>query len=104
MKRIALCLTGLSMVASFANVARAQLPKFDTTPGKWAYNTRTEIPGMGSIPMNFEQCVTQRDIDEARNLAAQKDAGFDCKFSSPKVTGNRYLFTATCTSKTCPSL
>lgn len=99
MKRIALCLAACLTISS---VAQAQLPKFDTSPGKWAYNTRTEIPGMGSIPMSFEQCVTQKDIDEGRNLSAQKDAGLDCKYSSPKITGNRYLFTATCTSKDMP--
>ncbi len=99
MKRIALCLAALLMVA---NVAQAQLPKFDTSPGKWSYNTRTEIPGMGSIPMSFEQCVTQKDIDEGKNLSGQKDSGVSCKYSTPKVTGNRYLFTATCTGKDVP--
>ena len=99
MKRIALC---LAILLTVANVAQAQLPKFDTSPGKWAYNTRTEIPGMGSIPMSFEQCVTQKDIDEGRNLSAQKDAGMDCKYSDLKQTGSRYQFTATCTSKNMP--
>ena len=99
MKRIALCLATLLTITS---VAQAQLPKFDTSPGKWAYNTRTEIPGMGSIPISFEQCVTQKDIDEGRNLSAQKDAGIDCTYSSPKITGNRYVFTATCAGKDMP--
>ena len=96
MKRIALCMAALVFLA---NVAQAQLPKFDTTPGKWSYSTRTEIPGMGSIPMSFEQCVTQKDIDEGKNLSGQKDAGISCKYSTPKVTGNRYVFTATCAGK-----
>ena len=91
-------LSGLLLVG----VAEAQIPKFGTAPGKWSYNTRTEIPGMGSIPMSFEQCVTQKDIDEGRNLSAQKDAGIDCKYSNLQVTGNRYLFTATCTGKDMP--
>ena len=99
MKRIALCMAALVFLA---NVAQAQLPKFDTTPGKWSYNTRTEIPGMGSIPMSFEQCVTQKDIDEGKNLSGQKDAGISCKYSNPKVTGNRYVFTATCSGKDVP--
>ena len=85
-----------------ANVAYAQMPKLDSAPGKWSYSTRTEIPGMGSIPMSFEQCVTQKDIDEGRNLSAQKDAGMSCKYSDLKQTGNRYQFTATCTSKDLP--
>ena len=99
MKRIAvLLLASLSL----AGVASAQLPKLDTSPGKWSYSTRTEIPGIGSIPMSFEHCVTQKDIDEGRQLSAQKDAGIDCKYSDLKQTGNRYQFTATCTSKNMP--
>lgn len=96
MKRITLTLL---VLMSLAGTSQAQLPKFDTSPGKWSYNTRTEIPGMGSIPMSFEQCVTQKDIDEGRNLSSQKDAGLDCKYGNLKQTGNRYQFTATCTSK-----
>ena len=86
----------------FVSVASAQMPKFDTSPGKWSYSTRTEIPGMGSIPMSFDQCVTQKDIDEGKNLSAQKEAGMDCKYSNVKQTGNRYQFTATCTGKSMP--
>ena len=102
MKRIAHCLATLLALSSVAGIADAQVPKFDTAPGKWSYSTRTEIPGMGSIPMNFEQCVTQKDIDEGRNLSAQKDAGIDCKYSDLKKTGSRYQFTATCTGKNLP--
>ena len=101
MKRIALSLC-FAALFTITGVAEAQLPKFDTSPGKWAYNTRTEIPGMGSIPVSFEQCVTQKDIDEGRNLSAQKDAGIDCKYSDLKQTGNRYQFKASCTGKDLP--
>jgi Protein of unknown function (DUF3617) len=95
MKRFSIAM----LVASASFAAVAQLPKFDTQPGKWSYTTRTEIPGIGSLPMSFEQCVTQKDIDEGRNLSAQKEAGMDCKYSDPKVSGNRYQFTATCKMK-----
>ncbi len=93
-----LCVSALSV----SLVASAQLPKLDTQPGKWSYSTRTEIPGIGSIPMNFDQCVTQKDIDEGRNLSAQKQAGVDCKYTDLKQSGDRYQFTATCTSKDVP--
>ncbi len=99
MKRITVLLIA---TLSFVSVASAQMPKFDTSPGKWSYSTRTEIPGMGSIPMSFDQCVTQKDIDEGKNLSAQKEAGMDCKYSNLKQTGNRYQFTATCTGKSMP--
>ena len=85
-----------------AGAASAQLPKLDTSPGKWSYSTRTEIPGMGSIPMNFEHCVTQKDVDEGRQLAAQRDAGIDCKYSDLQQIGNRYQFISTCTGKGLP--
>jgi hypothetical protein len=88
--------------ATLSVTATAQLPKLNTQPGKWAYTTRTEIPGIGSIPMSFEQCVTQKDIDEGKNLSAQKDAGMDCKYTDVKVTGNRYQFVATCKMKDVP--
>ncbi len=92
------------LIASFsiAGIASAQMPKLNTSPGQWSYSTRTEIPGMGSIPMSFDQCVTQKDIDEGKNLSAQKEAGMDCKYSNLKQTGNRYQFTATCTGKSMP--
>ncbi|MBS0313679.1 MAG: DUF3617 family protein [Proteobacteria bacterium] len=82
--------------------ALAQLPKFDTAPGKWSYTTRTEIPGMGSIPMSFEHCVTQKDIDEGRNLNSQKDSGMSCTYRDVKVSGTRYQFTAVCSGRDLP--
>jgi Protein of unknown function (DUF3617) len=88
-----------TVTATLAASASAQMPKLDTQPGKWSYSTRTEIPGIGSIPMSFEQCVTQKDIDEGKNLSAQKDAGMDCKYTNLKVSGNRYQFVATCKMK-----
>ena len=92
-------LTPLIASIVLCGAAAAQMPKLDSAPGKWSYSTRTEIPGMGSIPMSFEQCVTQKDIDEGKNLSGQKSAGMDCKYSNLKQTGNRYQFTATCSSK-----
>jgi Protein of unknown function (DUF3617) len=94
--------TTLFIALTLSFVAHAQVPKFDTQPGKWSYTTRTEIPGVGSIPMSFEQCVTQKDIDEGKNLSAQKEAGMDCKYSDVKKTGNRYQFVATCKMKDTP--
>ncbi|MCX8098758.1 MAG: DUF3617 domain-containing protein [Casimicrobiaceae bacterium] len=80
----------------------AQVPNFNMQPGKWSYTTRTEIPGVGSFPVTFEQCVTQKDIDEGRSLAAQREAGVDCKYQDLKVSGNRYTFTAVCRIKDVP--
>lgn len=101
MKRTILIATAVAALG-LSGGAFAQMPKLDTQPGKWSYTTRTEIPGIGSIPMSFEQCVTQKDIDEGRNLSAQKDAGMDCKYSDVKQSGNRYQFTATCKVKDVP--
>lgn len=85
-----------------ACAANAQLPKFDTQPGKWSYTTTTQIPGLGALPMTFEQCVTQKDIEEGKNLNAQRQAGMECQYSDVKTSGNRYQFTATCKSKDMP--
>jgi hypothetical protein len=98
MKRLMFAVAAISLTGA----AFAQLPKLDTQPGKWNYTTRSEIPGIGSIPMSFEQCVTQKDIDEGKNLSAQKDAGMDCKYSDVKASGNRYQFVATCKMKDVP--
>jgi hypothetical protein len=98
MKRFCFLMSSVA-VAVLAGTATAQMPKLDTQPGKWNYSTRTEIPGIGTIPMSFDQCVTQKDIDEGRNLSAQKEAGVDCKYSDVKQTGNRYQFVATCRTK-----
>jgi hypothetical protein len=103
MKRLSFVHTTFAALTLCTSLAvNAQMPKLETQPGKWSYSTRTEIPGMGSIPMNFDQCVTQKDIDEGRNLSAQKQAGVDCKYTNLKQSGNRYQFTATCTSKDVP--
>jgi len=104
MKTVSLMATAFAAFTALAltHSAMADMPKINTQPGKWSYTTRTEIPGLGSIPMSFEQCLTQKDIDEGRNLSAQKDAGVDCKYSDVKQSGNRYQFTATCKMKDVP--
>lgn len=99
--RLTLIITA-TITASASLPSVAQLPNFNMQPGKWSYTTRTEIPGMGSIPMSFDQCVTQKDIDEGRSLSAQKEAGMDCKYQDLKTMGNRFTFTAVCRSKDMP--
>jgi hypothetical protein len=92
----------LVVAAATSLPTAAQLPNFNMQPGKWSYTTRTEIPGIGAIPVNFEQCVTQKDIDEGRSLSAQKDAGMDCKYQDLKNMGSRFTFTAVCRTKDMP--
>jgi hypothetical protein len=92
-----------AIVSSMPLIAAAQtLPKIDIQPGKWSYSTRTEIQGMGSIPSSFEQCVTQKDIDQGAHLQAQKSAGLECVYANVKSSGNRHTFTSTCKSSSLP--
>lgn len=48
----------LVIAASGISAANAQNLK----PGQYEYTTKTEVFGI-SIPVNFKQCVTQKDID-----------------------------------------
>lgn len=71
-------------------------------PGSYEYTTVTEMMGM-KIPMNFKQCVTQKDIDSNKAYANQQGAdgcsapdvkrngpAISVKFSctKPKMTGS----------------
>lgn len=70
-------------------------------PGSYEYTTVTEMMGM-KIPVNFKQCVTQKDIDSNKAYASQQGAegctppdvkrngaAITVKFSctKPKMTG-----------------
>ena len=71
-------------------------------PGSYEYTTVTEMMGM-KIPVNFKQCVTQKDIDSNKAYASQQGAegctppevkrngsAISVKFSctKPKMTGS----------------
>ena len=93
--------TTIAAIATIVSVGASAAPAPNLKPGQYEYSTITEVFGI-KIPVNFKHCVTQKDVDEGRQLAAQKDAGMDCKYSDLKQTGNHYMFTATCSGKNMP--
>lgn len=70
-------------------------------PGKYAYSLEMNNPALPfKMPaMNFNQCVTAKDLDEGRAFQSQKDAGVDCNYSNVKASPGSFQFTATCKMK-----
>lgn len=70
-------------------------------PGKYAYNIEMNNPAIPfKMPaMNFQQCVTAKDMDEGKAFQAQKDAGVDCTYSNMKSSPGSFQFTAVCKMK-----
>ncbi len=63
-------LLAAAFTATLAVTASAQNLK----PGQYEYTTKTEVFGI-SIPINFKQCVTQKDVDS--NNAYVNKQGLD---------------------------
>ena len=82
--------------------AQAQVPRIaEMKPGRYSYNIVTEMPGLPikPPPVNFEQCVTAKDVDEGKALQAQRDAGMTCKYSDMKSRAGSYSYKASCNTK-----
>ena len=97
-RQVALGAFSVVIASCFVLPAHAQNMK----PGNYEYTTVTEMMGM-KIPVNFKQCVTQKDIDSNKAYASQQGAegctppevkrngaAITVKFScaKPKMTGN----------------
>jgi Protein of unknown function (DUF3617) len=67
MKKLFNCL--IFMIASLAATVHAQNIK----PGQYDYAVTSEMFGM-KIPINFKQCVTQKDVESNNAYANQKGA------------------------------
>jgi len=100
-------LAGLFAGAALAQVGspayEAWAKAYGPKPGMYAYSMTTEttgIPGMGKMKMpafNMKQCLTQKDIDEGRQLmSGQKNAGFKCAISNFKAQGANAQYTQLC--------
>jgi hypothetical protein len=70
-------------------------------PGKYNYTIEMSNPGMPvkMPPMNFQHCVTAKDMIDGRAFQAQRDAGVDCTYSDIKQTAGRVQFKAVCSIK-----
>ena len=75
----------------------AQLPKFDTAPGKWSYNTPHRDSRHGQHSDELRAMRHAKTSMRAATSAPKKPAWTAAEYRDVKVTGNRYQFTAVCT-------
>lgn len=91
------------LALSVSNLAHAQKgPNIkEMKPGKYSYSIEVNNPALPfKMPaMNFQQCVTSKDMDEGRAFQSQKDAGVDCTYTNVKASPGSFGFTATCKMK-----
>ncbi len=105
-----LILCGLTMLAG--TVTMAQISNTDYAawakatgfkPGMYDYKMTIEmsgIPGAGTIkmpPTSFKKCVTQKDVDEGRQMMSDpKKGGFKCTMTSFSGSGGSGQYTQVC--------
>jgi hypothetical protein len=71
-------------------------------PGMYDYKMTMEmtgIPGMGTMkmpPMSFKKCVTQKDVDEGRQIMNDPKNGFQCTMTSFSAKGDAGQYAQTC--------
>lgn len=85
--------------AAYDTWAKAAGPK----PGMYEYKMSTEmsgIPGVGTMkmpPMAFKKCITQKDVDEGRQMMSdQKNSNFKCTMTSFSAKGNSGQYAQSC--------
>jgi Protein of unknown function (DUF3617) len=102
---------GLLAIA-VSSVATAQISNADYQawakatgfkPGMYEYKMTIEmsgIPGMGTMkmpPSSFKKCVTQKDVDEGRQMMNDpKSGGFKCTMTSFSANGDKGQYAQTC--------
>lgn len=71
-------------------------------PGMYEYKMTMEmtgIPGMGTMkmpPSSFKRCVTQKDVDEGRQMMGDSQNGFKCTMTSFSGQGGSGQYAQTC--------
>ena len=109
-KPIHLIFCGLAMLASTAAVAQISNSDYAAwakatgfKPGMYEYKMTIEmsgIPGMGTMkmpPTTFKKCVTQKDVDEGRQMMSDpKNGGFKCTMTSFSGSGGSGKYTQVC--------
>lgn len=85
--------------AAYDSWAKSSGPK----PGMYEYKMSMEmsgIPGMGTMkmpPSSFKKCVTQKDVDEGRQMMSdQKNGNFKCTMTSFSAKGSSGQYTQSC--------
>ncbi|MBL8520771.1 MAG: DUF3617 family protein [Betaproteobacteria bacterium] len=91
---VALSLSGLAHAQKGPNIKEMK-------PGKYAYTIEMNNPALPfKMPaMNFQQCVSAKDMDEGKAFQSQKDAGVDCTYTNVKASPGSFAFLATCKMK-----
>jgi|GEM_PF-1401268 len=84
-------LLAAAFTATLAVTATAQNLK----PGQYEYTTKTEVFGI-SIPINFKQCVTQKDVD-SNNAYVNKQGLDGCTPPDVKRKGGDITIKYSCT-------
>lgn len=94
MRKLSKHLSKYLMVAatSLAVIAHAQNIK----PGQYDYTATTEMFGM-KIPINFKQCVTQKDVD-SNNAYVNQKGNEGCTPPVVQRDGNNIAIKYTCSS------
>ena len=71
-------------------------------PGMYEYKMTMEmtgIPGMGTmkmLPSSFKRCVTQKDVDEGRQMMGDSQNGFKCTMTSFSGQGGSGQYAQNC--------
>jgi hypothetical protein len=71
-------------------------------PGMYEYKMTMEmtgIPGMGTMKMpttSFKKCVTQKDVDEGRQMMSDSQNGFKCTMTSFSGQGGSGQYAQSC--------
>ena len=105
-----LFLSAVAMLASTAAVAQISNADYAAwakatgfKPGMYDYKMTIEmsgIPGVGTMkmpPSSFKKCVTQKDVDEGRQMMSDpKNGGFKCTMTSFSGSGGTGKYTQVC--------
>lgn len=105
-----LCLCVVALVASTTAVAQISNADYAAwakatgfKPGMYDYKMTMEmsgIPGVGTMkmpPSSFKKCVTQKDVDEGRQMMSDpKNGGFKCTMTSFSAKGDSGQYTQSC--------
>lgn len=67
----------------------------EARPGEYAYSVKVKMMGMTMPPVDFKQCVTQKDIDDGKAYVnTEKQA--DCTDTKVQWSGNDFTVASSC--------
>lgn len=85
----------ISTLAALALVAAVAQGQPEARPGEYAYSVKVKMMGMTMPPVDFKQCVTQKDIDDGKAYVnTEKQA--DCTDTKVQWSGNDFTVASSC--------